>query len=170
MKLEPIFNPHARIKQQTKKSKAEEKLELIEQTKAATIDKYKNKTKEKKGRKADMQVSKTGDMQKEGNFNLKEKDDGQTLGIKLLNKGWMQAYVDFFYICTDTTPQYINPSEALLKEYSLKKREKKKFQQSSKNLTELRDQLIEGEDRMRNQDYKKAFRIYTGVAKIFEDL
>ena len=30
MKLEPIFNPHARIKQQTKKSKAEEKLELIE--------------------------------------------------------------------------------------------------------------------------------------------
>jgi len=29
----------------------------------------------------------------------------------------MQAYVDFFYICTDTTPQYINPSEALLKEY-----------------------------------------------------
>jgi hypothetical protein len=30
--------------------------------------------------------------------------------------------------------------------------------------------LIDGEEKMRNQDYKKAFRIYTGVAKIFEDL
>jgi hypothetical protein len=33
MKLEPIFNPHARINQLTKKSKAEEKEELIEATK-----------------------------------------------------------------------------------------------------------------------------------------
>lgn len=43
MKLEPIFNPHARIKQQTKKSKTEEKDELIEITKQAVLDKYNKK-------------------------------------------------------------------------------------------------------------------------------
>ena len=40
MKLEPIINPHARIWQVTKKSKAEEKDELIEATKKTAIEKY----------------------------------------------------------------------------------------------------------------------------------
>lgn len=140
-------------------------------TKTAVIEKYKNKTKEKKGRRTDVQINKTGDnFQREGNFNLKEKVDGQTLGIKLLKEGYMQAYVDFFYICSDTTPQYINPSEALLKEYQLKKREKDKFQHTADNLNNLRDQLVKGEKKMRKQDFKKAFRIYTGVAEQFEKL
>jgi hypothetical protein len=60
MKLEPIVNPHARIKQQTKKSKAEEKDELIESTKQAVIDKYADKKKTQTVRKTD-QITKTGE-------------------------------------------------------------------------------------------------------------
>lgn len=41
MKLEPIVNPHAKSGQGVqKKSKQEEKDELIEKTKKTTIDKY----------------------------------------------------------------------------------------------------------------------------------
>jgi hypothetical protein len=39
MKLEPIFNPHARIGHIVKKTKLEEKDELIEQTKQKVIEK-----------------------------------------------------------------------------------------------------------------------------------
>jgi hypothetical protein len=40
MKLEPIRNPHAKIGQVQKKTKVEEKEELIDNTKRATLDKY----------------------------------------------------------------------------------------------------------------------------------
>ena len=40
MKLEPIRNPHDKVGQVTKKTKAEEKDELIEKTKKATVGKY----------------------------------------------------------------------------------------------------------------------------------
>ena len=40
MKHQPIFNPHARIGQIVKKTKAEEKDELIALTKTQVLDKY----------------------------------------------------------------------------------------------------------------------------------
>lgn len=40
MKLEPIKNPHSKNNQVQKKTKVEEKDELIEKTKKQTIDKY----------------------------------------------------------------------------------------------------------------------------------
>ena len=40
MKLEPIKNPHSKIGQVQKKTKLEEKEELIEKTKKQTLDKY----------------------------------------------------------------------------------------------------------------------------------
>ncbi len=40
MKLEPIKNPHAKIGQVQKKTKVEEKDDLIEKTKKTTLDKY----------------------------------------------------------------------------------------------------------------------------------
>jgi hypothetical protein len=44
-------------------------------------------------------------------FQLDEKIDAETLGIKLLTSGYMQAYIDFFYLThPDTkTPSYIEP-------------------------------------------------------------
>ena len=40
MKLDPIKNPHSKVGQVLKKTKAEEKDELIEKTKKTAIDKY----------------------------------------------------------------------------------------------------------------------------------
>lgn len=40
MKLEPIKNPHSKIGQVQKKTKLEEKDELIEKTKKQALDKY----------------------------------------------------------------------------------------------------------------------------------
>jgi len=48
MKIEPIVNPHARIGQITKKTKAEEKDELIATTKMNVIEKYARKSLTKK--------------------------------------------------------------------------------------------------------------------------
>jgi hypothetical protein len=48
MKLEPIFNPHARIGQIAKKTKVEEKDELIASTKQNVLEKYARKTATKK--------------------------------------------------------------------------------------------------------------------------
>ena len=40
LKLEPIKNPHSKVGQVHKKSKQEEKDELIDKTKKNTLDKY----------------------------------------------------------------------------------------------------------------------------------
>ena len=48
MKLQPIFNPHARIGQIAKKTKTEEKDELIATTKSAVLEKYAKKNAAKK--------------------------------------------------------------------------------------------------------------------------
>ena len=54
MKLEPIFNPHSRIGHIVKKTKAEEKDELINKTKDKVQEKYAVK------KKAGAQATKTG--------------------------------------------------------------------------------------------------------------
>ena len=51
----------------------------------------------------------------------------ESLGIKLLTQGYMQAYIDFFYLTNENTPSKIKPNPSLLKEYQLKKRVKGKF-------------------------------------------
>ena len=48
MKLQPIFNPHARIGQIAKKTKTEEKDELIATTKSNVLEKYAKKNAAKK--------------------------------------------------------------------------------------------------------------------------
>lgn len=57
MKLDPIYNPHARIGQIVKKTKAEEKDELIQTTKANVLEKY---AKKQNLRKAGGTTNKTG--------------------------------------------------------------------------------------------------------------
>lgn len=57
MKLEPIFNPHARIGHIVKKTKAEEKDELIELTKNNVLEKYERK---KNAKRAGATTNKTG--------------------------------------------------------------------------------------------------------------
>lgn len=47
-----------------------------------------------------------------------------------MQEGYLKAYVDFFYITTNTTPSEIEPSAKLQEEYKLNKRKKLKFQQN----------------------------------------
>jgi len=51
--------------------------------------------------------------EKDDNFKLEEKVTASSEAIKLMQNGYLQAYVDFFYITTDTTPSEIEPSKKL---------------------------------------------------------
>lgn len=59
MKLDAIVNPHARIGQITKKTKAEERDELISTTKNNVLEKYARKTANKKATATGQQTNAT---------------------------------------------------------------------------------------------------------------
>jgi hypothetical protein len=127
LKIEPIVNPHARIGQILKKTKAEEKDELIATTKSNVIEKYARKTATKKAANTlGGATNATGatNFKEKGDFTLADKISPEKLGIRLLTEGFIKAYVDFFYLTHETTPSVIEPSPALLKEYQMKKRRK----------------------------------------------
>jgi hypothetical protein len=49
----------------------------------------------------------------------------------VIEQGYLQSYVDFFYITTDTTPSEIKPSDRLKEEQRLNKRPgKNRFEQT----------------------------------------
>lgn len=148
MKLEPIFNPHARIGHIVKKTKAEEKDEIIEQTKKTVIEKYgAKKTHSKHGGTTNKAGGANMADDNKGSFQLDEKIDAETLGIKLLTSGYMQAYIDFFYLThpETKTPSYIEPSPAFEKEFQLNKRARFTMDMSPASLTALKDSLVDGE-------------------------
>lgn len=172
MKLEPIFNPHARIGHIVKKSKAEEKDELITLTKQNVLEKYARKSNAKR---AGATTNKTGQGQMQddkGTFVLEAKVDAETLGIKLLTSGYMQAYIDFFYLThvETKTPSYIDPNPLFEKEFQLNKRARFVMDTSPAALTALKDSLVDGEEFQREGEIKKCFKTYLGVAHSFESL
>jgi hypothetical protein len=65
---------------------------------------------------------------KKDDFKLEEKVTAKSECIRLMQSGYLNAYVDLFYITSETTPSKIEPSEKLKEEYSLNKRTKKKFE------------------------------------------
>ena len=67
------------------------------------------------------------------------------VGIRLLSEGFMQAYIDFFYLTNGTTPSMIQPSARLLEEQKLNKQVKKELEQTPDILTEISDYLQKGE-------------------------
>jgi hypothetical protein len=58
-----------------------------------------------------------------------------------MQQGNVQAYVDFFYITTESTPSEIEPSQKLQEEYKLNKRKKTRFDPTEDNLKALSDDL-----------------------------
>ena len=109
------MNPHARIGQIVKKTKAEERDELIEMTKSQVKTKYGGS---RKMTKKTYQMGATGAEVEEdkGGVQLDEKIDKQSVAIKLLEQGFIQAYIDFFYLTNGTTPSSLQPSERLIEE------------------------------------------------------
>ena len=57
-----------------------------------------------------------------------------TVGIRLLSEGFMQAYVDFFYLTQETTPSSIEPSDRLIEEQKLNKQKKRSLEQTPQML------------------------------------
>lgn len=128
MRLAPINNPHAKIGQVLKKSKAEEKDEFIDQTKTQVLEKYGKKSTNNRFAQHKQNMTGSGtNFQKTDGARLKELVNAQTESIKLMQRGYLKAYVDFFYITTNTTPSEIEPSAKLQEEYKLNKRKKLKF-------------------------------------------
>jgi hypothetical protein len=60
-----------------------------------------------------MTGSGTNFQEKDDNFKLEEKVTARSQSIKLMQEGYLQAYVDFFYITTESTPSEIEPSAKL---------------------------------------------------------
>lgn len=58
-----------------------------------------------------------------------------------MREGYLQAYIDFFYITNDSTPSEIEPSKKLQEEYKLNKRKKGKFLQTEESLLQLSQNL-----------------------------
>jgi len=44
-----------------------------------------------------------------GGFELDEKITKESEGNKLLKEGYMQAFIDFFYLTSNTTPSELQP-------------------------------------------------------------
>jgi len=145
MKLEPIYNPHAQINTVVKKSKAEEKDELIQRTKQNVLEKYARKTAQKRTGATTGQNQMASEKEK---FVLDEKVDAETVGIKLLTNGYMQAYIDFYYLThpEQKTPSYIDPSPQFEKEFQLNKRVRGEVDQTPQALLSLKDSLVDGEE------------------------
>jgi tetratricopeptide (TPR) repeat protein len=171
MKLAPISNPHSRIGQVTKKTKAEEKEEVLSKTKTSVLEKYGKKTGNKFTQlKAHMTGGGTTyNNEKEDDFKLEDKITAKSESINLMKEGFVQAYVDFFYITTETTPSAIEPSKQLQEEYNLNKKKKIKFQHSEGALRELSDNLRQAELYLRNSQTDKCLDKYRKVAKDFQD-
>jgi hypothetical protein len=92
----------------------------------------------------------TNNFQQKDDFKLVEKISAKSESIKLMQQGYVQAYVDFFYITTETTPSEIEPSKQLQEEYKLNKRKKQRFEHTEQNLKALSDDLMSAEEYHRN--------------------
>lgn len=58
---------------------------------------------------------------KDDNYKLQDKVDAQFQSIKLMQEGYLEAYVDFYYITSETTPSEIEPHLSQQDDYKLGK-------------------------------------------------
>ena len=82
----------------------------------------------------------------------------------------MRAYVDFFYLTSETTPSRIEPSEKLMEEQKLNKQVKQTLDQTPEQLTEISDCLVRGEQfhREGQQSVRNCFKTYELMAQKYE--
>lgn len=135
-----------------KKTKAEEKEEFLSKTKTNVLDKYGKKSGNRFNQhKQNMTGSGTNNFTQKDDFKLEDKVTAQSESIKLMQKGYVQAYVDFFYITTETTPSEIEPSQQLQEEYKLNKKRKIPFEKNNEAaLKALSEDLMDAEEYNRN--------------------
>ena len=116
-----------------------------------------------------MTGSGTNNFTQKDDFKLEDKVTAQSESIKLMQKGYVQAYVDFFYITTETTPSEIEPSQQLQEEYKLNKKRKIPFERNNEAaLKALSEDLMEAEEYHRNGQTEKCLERYKKVAIDFQ--
>lgn len=171
MKLAPIYNPHSKVGQVMKKTKAEEKDEFLMKTKTTVLDKYGKKSMNNRftQHKQNMTGTGTNNFQQKDDFKLEEKVTAKSESIKLMQKGYVQAYVDFFYITTETTPSEIEPNKSLKDDVKNQKK-KQKFQHTETSLIALSEDLMSAEEHHRNGQTEKCLDRYRKVAKDFQGM
>ena len=93
-------------------------------------------------------------------FKLEERKDKMNVGISLLSEGYMQAYIDFFYLTNGTTPSSIEPSYKLIEEQKLNKQMKTTLDQTPDNLMFISETLKSGEQFWRDGNARDCFKTY----------
>lgn len=152
MKLAPIYNPHNKVGQVQKKTRQEEKEEFLIRTKTQVLEKYGKKSQGNRfnQHKQNMTGTGTNNFQQKDDFKLEEKVTAKSESIKLMQNGYVQAYVDFFYITTETTPSEVEPNPAMKDDLNLNKKRKQPFQHTENNLLALSEDLMSAEEHHRN--------------------
>jgi len=182
MKLSPIRNPHSKTSKVEKLSKREEKTLLLQKTKYDALQKYNvrganfgpgghNKL-NIKGKNGPQATGMGGAMNVRGDdeFKLGEKVTKESQGIKLLQEGYLQSYIDFFYLTNETTPSVIVPSQKLIEEYKMNKKEKHHLELSEESLVKLSEDLVEAENYLRENHTIEWLNQYEGVCNAYERL
>lgn len=167
MRINPINNPHSKVGQVQKKTKREEREEFILKTKTTVLDKYGKKSLGNRFNQHKQNMTGSGNnfQEKEDNYKLQDRIDAQTQSIKLMQEGYLQAYVDFYYITSETTPSEIEPHVSQQDEHRSGRVQKQKFKQTEENLQELSDNLVNAENAYREAAIDACLKQYSGIAK-----
>lgn len=172
MKLPPIRNPHSKTSKIEKLSKREEKTLLLQKTKQDVIQRY-NKL-NAKALKKPLDPINTGSVgvkvRKDDEFKLGEKVTKDSQAIKLLQDGYLQSFIDFFYLTNETTPSVINPSEKLKEEYKMNKIEKHHLDLTEESLMKLSADLVDAENYLREGHTIECLIQYEQVGKAYMSL
>lgn len=170
MKLAPIRNPHSKTSKIEKLTKREEKTLLLQKTKQEVVERYKARGPLKPiGAVTTGQVG-VSKKRSDDEFKLGEKVTKDSQAIKLLQEGYLQSYIDFFYLTNETTPSVIVPSQKLLEEYKMNKVEKHHLELSEESLVKLSEDLVEAENYLREGHTIECLHQYEGVCKAYERL
>jgi tetratricopeptide (TPR) repeat protein len=174
MKLAPIRNPHSKTSKVEKLTKREEKVLLLQKTKLEVLQKFGSTKPGGKGGKKPVGAINTGTVgvkrRSDDEFKLGEKVTKESQGIKLLQEGYLQSFIDFFYLTNETTPAVIQPSQKLLEEYKMNKSEKHHLELSEESLVKLSEDLVEAENYLREGHTIECLHQYEGVCNAYERL
>lgn len=169
MKLAPIRNPHSKTSKVEKLSKKEERNLIIQKTKVDVIERYAKKVKKPLGGITTGAIG-ADKVRKDDGFKLGEKVTKESQGIKLLQEGYLQSYIDFFYLTNETTPSQITPSQRLLEEYRMNKRRKDYLEFTEETLVKLSEDLVEAENYLREGHTIECIYKYEGICKSYQNL
>ena len=103
-------------------------------------------------------------------FKLVDKVTKESKAIDLLKEGYIQSFIDFFYLTTKRTPSVITPSPKLLEEYNLNKRHKDELTFNEETLMNLSQDLINAEQYLRENHIVKCLKQYDQVVVVFRNL